>query len=89
MDVYEAEQLGFEDYPLAYAQASGEDILRGVNYASAAAGIREETGQQLVSHHPLFCAYLRWAIGKIKRKLCISSNYEVLCHKFNIVSRNF
>lgn len=42
-----AEQLGFEDYPLAYAQASGEDILRGVNYASAAAGIREETGQQL------------------------------------------
>lgn len=32
------------------AQARGEDIMRGVNYASAAAGVREETGRQLVSH---------------------------------------
>ncbi|KNA14062.1 hypothetical protein SOVF_111000 [Spinacia oleracea] len=42
-----AEQLGFDDYPQAYAEASGQDVLRGVNYASAAAGIRDETGQQL------------------------------------------
>lgn len=42
-----AELLGFQDYPEPYAQASGQDILRGVNYASAAAGIRDETGQQL------------------------------------------
>ncbi|CAL0306482.1 unnamed protein product [Lupinus luteus] len=42
-----AELLGFDDYIPPYASATGEDILRGVNYASAAAGIREETGQQL------------------------------------------
>ncbi|GAB2232952.1 hypothetical protein Droror1_Dr00012022 [Drosera rotundifolia] len=43
----EAELLGFDNYISPYATASGEDILRGVNYASAAAGIREETGRQL------------------------------------------
>ncbi|EXB58276.1 GDSL esterase/lipase [Morus notabilis] len=30
-----------------YATASGQEILGGVNFASAAAGIREETGRQL------------------------------------------
>ncbi|KAK4858613.1 hypothetical protein QYF36_019369 [Acer negundo] len=44
-----AELLGFDDYISPYSTASGQDILRGVNYASAAAGIREETGQQLGS----------------------------------------
>ncbi|XP_022852027.1 GDSL esterase/lipase At5g45670-like [Olea europaea var. sylvestris] len=42
-----AELLGFDDYIPPYTAARGEDILRGVNYASAAAGIRSETGQQL------------------------------------------
>nr|POE93922.1 gdsl esterase/lipase [Quercus suber] len=42
-----AELLGFDDYIPPYVSASGQDILKGVNYASAAAGIREETGQQL------------------------------------------
>ncbi|KAH7841054.1 hypothetical protein Vadar_025009 [Vaccinium darrowii] len=42
-----AELLGFEDYIHPYSSATGQDILRGVNYASAAAGIRDETGQQL------------------------------------------
>ena len=43
-----AELLGFDDYIPPYATARGRDILRGINYASAAAGIREETGRQLV-----------------------------------------
>ncbi|KAM3239389.1 hypothetical protein P3L10_014423 [Capsicum annuum] len=43
-----AELLGFDDYIPPYATARGRQILRGVNLASAAAGIREETGQQLV-----------------------------------------
>ena len=47
--IYTAELLGFDDYIPPYASASGQDILKGVNYASAAAGIREETGQQLVT----------------------------------------
>ncbi|KAL5772095.1 hypothetical protein ACOSQ2_012019 [Xanthoceras sorbifolium] len=42
-----AELLGFDGYISPYSTARGQDILRGVNYASAAAGIREETGQQL------------------------------------------
>ncbi|KAJ6738346.1 GDSL-LIKE LIPASE/ACYLHYDROLASE [Salix koriyanagi] len=42
-----AEQLGFRNYIPPYATASGRAILGGVNYASAAAGIRDETGQQL------------------------------------------
>ncbi|GLT68090.1 hypothetical protein SLA2020_403500 [Shorea laevis] len=42
-----AELLGFDDYIPPYVSARGQDILKGVNYASAAAGIREETGQQL------------------------------------------
>ncbi|KAM0071519.1 putative triacylglycerol lipase [Helianthus debilis subsp. tardiflorus] len=41
------ELLGFNDYIQPYANVSGREILRGVNYASAAAGIRDETGQQL------------------------------------------
>ncbi|XP_073049306.1 GDSL esterase/lipase At5g45670-like [Primulina eburnea] len=42
-----AELLGFEDYIPPYATAGGQDVVRGVNYASAAAGIRQETGRQL------------------------------------------
>ncbi|KAL6544893.1 hypothetical protein OROMI_023755 [Orobanche minor] len=42
-----AELLGFEDDIPPYSTASGQQILKGVNYASAAAGIRPETGQQL------------------------------------------
>ncbi|KAK3001107.1 hypothetical protein RJ639_021433 [Escallonia herrerae] len=46
-----AELLGFDDYIPPYATASGEGILKGVNYASAAAGIRDETGRQLVRNY--------------------------------------
>ncbi|XP_057464700.1 GDSL esterase/lipase At1g29670-like [Actinidia eriantha] len=41
-----SELLGLGYIP-PYATARGRDILRGVNYASAAAGIRDETGRQL------------------------------------------
>ncbi|KAF0920995.1 hypothetical protein E2562_037919 [Oryza meyeriana var. granulata] len=39
--------LGFDDYIPTYASATSEQLLTGVNFASAAAGIRDETGQQL------------------------------------------
>ncbi|KAH9616055.1 hypothetical protein KSS87_019792 [Heliosperma pusillum] len=39
--------LGFDDYIPPYSQVRGQQVLKGVNYASAAAGIRDETGQQL------------------------------------------
>ncbi|KAG0455152.1 hypothetical protein HPP92_024055 [Vanilla planifolia] len=39
--------LGFNDFIPAYANTRGQALLTGANFASAAAGIREETGQQL------------------------------------------
>ncbi|KAI3939576.1 hypothetical protein MKX01_038531 [Papaver californicum] len=42
-----AELLGFDNYIPPYASRRGRAILGGLNYASAAAGIRDETGQQL------------------------------------------
>nr|XP_010924691.2 GDSL esterase/lipase At5g45670 [Elaeis guineensis] len=42
-----AQLLGFEDFISPYAAARDRALLTGVNFASAAAGIREETGQQL------------------------------------------
>ncbi|KAL4614052.1 hypothetical protein ACB092_07G027600 [Castanea dentata] len=41
-----AEHLGFNNYIPPFATARGQEILKGVNYASGAAGIRKETGQQ-------------------------------------------
>lgn len=43
-----ASLLGFDDFIPPYANAGDQALLTGVNFASAAAGIREETGQQLV-----------------------------------------
>ncbi|KAB1221488.1 hypothetical protein CJ030_MR2G020840 [Morella rubra] len=42
-----AELLGFATYIPSFANATGSDILKGVNYASGSAGIREETGKHL------------------------------------------
>lgn len=52
-----AQHLGFEDFIPPYASTtSNEQLLTGVNFASAAAGIRDETGRQLVymQTHMLF-----------------------------------
>jgi hypothetical protein len=46
-----AQLLGFDDFIPPFAGASSDQLLTGVNFASAAAGIREETGQQLVRVH--------------------------------------
>ncbi|XP_059669430.1 GDSL esterase/lipase At1g29670-like [Cornus florida] len=42
-----AQLLGFKNYIPPYATTRGRALLKGVNYASAAAGIRDETGYQL------------------------------------------
>ncbi|XP_056177009.1 GDSL esterase/lipase At5g45670-like [Syzygium oleosum] len=39
--------LGFDKFIPPFATARGNDILQGLNYASGAAGIRDESGQQL------------------------------------------
>ncbi|KAF8411925.1 hypothetical protein HHK36_004483 [Tetracentron sinense] len=45
-----AQLLGFPNYIPPYARTSGAALLRGVNYASGAAGIRDETGDNLGDH---------------------------------------
>ncbi|KAJ8769885.1 hypothetical protein K2173_008967 [Erythroxylum novogranatense] len=45
-----AQLLGFPTYIPPYSSVRGNDLLRGVNYASGAAGIRDETGINLGDH---------------------------------------
>ncbi|XP_059637424.1 GDSL esterase/lipase At5g45670-like [Cornus florida] len=44
----DAELLGFTDPILPFANATGTNILRGVNYAFGGGGIRDETGNKVV-----------------------------------------
>ncbi|KAH1128603.1 hypothetical protein AAZX31_06G302700 [Glycine max] len=48
-----AQLLGFPTYIAPYSRARGLELLRGANYASGAAGIREETGSNLGAHTSL------------------------------------
>lgn len=45
---FAAQLLGFRTYIPPYSRTRGAALLRGVNYASGAAGIRDETGDNLV-----------------------------------------
>ncbi|CAL1400771.1 unnamed protein product [Linum trigynum] len=47
-----AELLGFDHYMPPFTVASGLEVLKGVNYASAAAGIREDSGEELGGRIP-------------------------------------
>lgn len=44
-----AQLLGFRNYIPPYSVARGAEVLRGLNFASGAAGIRGETGNNLVN----------------------------------------
>ncbi|MFQ6665041.1 hypothetical protein Gotur_031925, partial [Gossypium turneri] len=59
------ELLGFENYIPPYSAARGRQILGGVNYASAAAGIREETGQQLALYNYGARKFVLIGVGQI------------------------
>ncbi|KAF5821028.1 putative triacylglycerol lipase [Helianthus annuus] len=68
-----AELLGFENSIPPYATVSRKDIVRGVNYASGAAGIRDESGQhmggrislnQQIARHAIIILQLIDLIGK-------------------------
>lgn len=43
-----AQLLGFPAYTPPYTGTTGPALLRGVNFASGASGIRDETGNNLV-----------------------------------------
>ncbi|CAO2842276.1 unnamed protein product [Amaranthus hypochondriacus] len=77
------ELLGFKDYIPPYSTAKGKQILKGVNYASGAAGIRSETGQHLgerismdeqLKNHAVTIAKLPWyapLTGLLNLKKCL------------------
>jgi hypothetical protein len=48
LKTFAAQLLGFPNYIPPNARTRGPALLRGVNYASGAAGIRDETGNNLV-----------------------------------------
>lgn len=48
-----AQLLGFSSYIPPYSSISGKALLRGANFASGAAGIRDETGNNLGDHSPM------------------------------------
>lgn len=58
MSTIAAQLLGFPTYIAPYSRARGLELLRGANYASGAAGIREETGSNLVCKF-IFMSILR------------------------------
>ncbi|GAU35554.1 hypothetical protein TSUD_384020 [Trifolium subterraneum] len=51
IDFPKGQQLGFKKFIPPFANIIGSDILKGVNYASGAAGIREETGKHNLALH--------------------------------------
>ncbi|OIT20003.1 gdsl esteraselipase [Nicotiana attenuata] len=53
-----AEHLGFDNYIPPYASAMGDEILQGVNYASGSAGIRNDTGNHLISTQQVICTHV-------------------------------
>lgn len=46
--IFAAELLGFDKYIEPFATVKGVEMFRGVNYASGAAGILDESGIHLV-----------------------------------------
>lgn len=66
-DLNAGELLGLPDIP-AFMETidGGVDVLRGVNYASAAGGILEETGRHLVRiHFNYFIIYFLFAAKNV------------------------
>ncbi|KAK2994581.1 hypothetical protein RJ640_012748 [Escallonia rubra] len=78
------ELLGFDNFIPPFATARGQDILRGVNYASGAAGIRAETGQQLGGRISLDIQLLNHGITisrlvALQRNLAFTKDYVSKC----------
>ncbi|KAF7021123.1 hypothetical protein CFC21_034120 [Triticum aestivum] len=63
-----ADHLGFQPpFIPAYAMAQPSDYARGLNFASGAAGVRPETGNNLGGHYPLSeqVSHFRSVVGQI------------------------
>lgn len=58
--IFAAQLLGFRNYIPPYERTRGAALIRGVNYASGAAGIRDETGANLVYIESIIYYCCKW-----------------------------
>ena len=72
-----AQLLGFDDYIPPFANARGEEILKGVNYASGAAGIRSESGQEQVTRSNIYI-YIYIYIIQYKMDVALTLHQSLL-----------
>ncbi|XP_025621756.1 GDSL esterase/lipase At5g45670 [Arachis hypogaea] len=70
------QQLGFEEFIPPFANTSGYDILKGVNYASGAAGILVESGSHTgaviilglqIAHHRVIVSRIASTLGSMNK----------------------
>ena len=60
LKIFAAQLLGFPNYIPPYERTRGPALIRGVNYASGAAGIRDETGTNLVYIESIIYNCCKW-----------------------------
>ncbi|KAF9666040.1 hypothetical protein SADUNF_Sadunf16G0187500 [Salix dunnii] len=63
--IFKGELLGFDKFIPPFATAEGRDILIGVNYTFGGAGIRDETGKQLLDNEKVLV-------------LCLNTGFKVV-----------
>lgn len=73
--------MGFENYIPPFKNTRGFDILKGVNYASGAAGIRDETGMTQVI---LYFVVLKFVTNRNVLKNTLEYCLEKVKAVFNI-----
>ncbi|CAO2840017.1 unnamed protein product [Amaranthus hypochondriacus] len=89
-----SELLGFENYIPPYSTAEGEEILKGVNYASGSAGILKDTGtimgenicmdKQIENHKNTIAK-----IGKLLGQVSANQSLEKCLYSISIGSNDF
>nr|AFK36053.1 unknown [Lotus japonicus] len=88
-----AQILGFEKFIPPFANLSGSDILKGVNYASGSAGIRQETGTNLgtnvnmglqLQHHRTIVSQISTKLGGFHKAV----NYLTQCLYYVYIGTN-
>nr|GMD13203.1 GDSL esterase/lipase [Ipomoea batatas] len=86
-----AQLLGFDSYIPPFGRVRGRELLRGVNYASGAAGIRDETGNNLAYAAALLKDYLQQLTnlhGLGARKIVVTSVGQIGCIPYELARYN-
>ncbi|XP_062095159.1 GDSL esterase/lipase At1g29660-like isoform X1 [Humulus lupulus] len=82
--------LGFDDFIPPFANTTGYDILKGVNYASGSGGILRESGKHLgecISLHKQLNNH-KSTISKIKNRVDLAQNHLKMCLYYVSIGNN-